>query len=364
MRSRQRPDSPAACRLAQRSGAHSSGSADHVGHRQGRGPLPRLSSRLARDILSTVAQRPASHPVGPVRRARSSVGPAHGLFAFACDEGARPAIQGVIVGGAQGGRAGQGGHRIHPEGIGQRGDRTVTNSAAPQGTTVRGAPRPVDRVRRVLDGSQPHLLARARRIGTAQAQQGAQPRHPILVASNRRNRAQRRGTRAARQAQQHRLSLVLHRVPQQHGPTLAQGHLTQGGNTRLAGRGLGTSRSVDAHRDGQRARTQAAGQIRDAASLLRTTGPQAMIDRHRHHIDTRARRHINRGQGQRQRIRTTRQAHDERGRHPGLVDERTQTGAHRERTRPHTAPRIHAHEAGGVSAHAPATPPARRTHEP
>ena len=77
--SRQRPDSPAACRLAQRSGAHGSGSADHVGHRQGRGPLPRLSSRLARDILSTVAQRPASHPVGPVRRARSSVAHAHGL---------------------------------------------------------------------------------------------------------------------------------------------------------------------------------------------------------------------------------------------------------------------------------------------
>ena len=176
----------------------------------------------------------------------------------------------------------------------------MTHSAATQGTAIGGTPGSVDGVRRILDGREGRLRAGTRRIGAAQTQQRAQPRHPILVAANRRNRAQRRGAGPAREAQQHGLRLIIHRVPQQHGCPLAQCKKAQGGETSVTGRGLGASPPIDADGLHERARPEGCSEIRDAARFVSAARPQAMVDRQRHHLNTRTRRHINHRQGKRQ----------------------------------------------------------------
>ena len=201
MNPRQQADSCPTSHLAQRAGTHGPGSARHLGHYQGEAPLLCQGRGLA----------------------------AHS------QEATRPLAQGVVVGRAQCRRAGEGRHGVHPQGRGQGRDRAMTHSAATQGTAIGGTPGSVDGVRRILDGREGRLRAGTRRVGAAQTQQRAQPRHPVLVAANRRNRAQRRGAGPAREAQQHGLRLIIHRVPQQHGCSLAQRKRAQGGETSVTG---------------------------------------------------------------------------------------------------------------------------------
>ena len=188
--------------LTQRPGAHRAGGAQQSGHRQGR------VSRLGVVFLP--------------RRRRGR-------------ERARPLGEGVIVGRAQGGRAGQSGNRVHSQSRGQGGDRGVAQRRAAQGTTVSGAPRPVDIVGRVLKRGEARLGARLLRVRSPQPEEGAQPRHPIIVARDGGDRPQGRGAGAARQAQEDRLSLVVHRVAEEDRGTFTLGDHSQGGSAGVAG---------------------------------------------------------------------------------------------------------------------------------
>ena len=216
---------------------------------------------------------------------------------------------------------------------------------ATQGAAVRGAPRPVDVVGWVLNRGEARLGARLLRVRSPQPEEGAQPRHPVVVARDGGDGPQGRGAGAAREAQEDRLSLVVHRVAEEDRGAFALGDRSQGGSAGVAGRTFGPSRAVHRHGLNNGTRPQGGRQIRDAASLLAAARAQPMVDGHRHNGDSRARGHIDRRQRQRQRIRAARQADDESGRGPGLVDERGQRSAHREGAGAQGAARVCPHEA-------------------
>ena len=80
------------------------------------------------------------------------------------------------------------------------------------------------------------LFARRLRVRSPQPEQRTQPCHPVVVARDRGDSAQGRGAGATRQAQQHRLSLVVHRVPEEDRSVFSQPDRSQGGPPGLPGR--------------------------------------------------------------------------------------------------------------------------------
>ena len=195
-------------------------------------PAARAASRSAsRASSECVARAQGGHRQGRV----SHLG---GVFLPRRHRGrerARPLGERVVVGRAQGGRAGQSGNRVHPQSRGQGGDRGVAQCRAAQGAAVRGAPRPVDVVGRVLKRGETRLGARLLRVRSPQPEEGAQPRHPIIVARDGGDGPQGRGARAAREAQEDRLSLVVHRVAEEDRGTLTLGDRSQGGSAGVTG---------------------------------------------------------------------------------------------------------------------------------
>ena len=77
--------------------------------------------------------------------------------------------------------------------------------------------------------------ARLLRVLSPQPEEGAQPRHPIIVARDGSDGPQGRGAGAAREAQEDRLSLVVHRVAEEDRGPLTPGDRSQGGSAGITG---------------------------------------------------------------------------------------------------------------------------------